>query len=120
MRSSHGGAPTDAIVSLDNVTCFTPILRSLSHRLGAGWDLETSRSYDGSSILMVSAAAEEIDLTLAVSETANGFTLEEMKAERLEQVGRRKTMDQVTSLVVRHVFQVPARLGLDCTNAAAA
>ena len=120
MRSSHRGAPIDAIVSLGIVTCFTPILRSLSHRLGAGWNLDTSRSCDESSILMVSAAAEELDLTLVVSETTNGFTLEEMKADRLEQVGSCETTDQVMSLVVRHIFQVPARLGLDCTNAAAA
>ena len=120
MRSSHSDTPVDAIVSLGNVTCFMPVLRSLSYRLGAGWELETSRSCDGSSILMVSAAAEELDLTLVVSEMATGFTLEEMRADRLEQVGSCKTTDQVTSLVVRHVFQVPARLGLDCTNAAAA
>ena len=120
MRSIHTSASFDAIVSLGSITCFTPILRTLSGRLGEGWELETSRSCDGTSILLVMAAAEEVDLTLIVSETSKGFALEEMKGDRLSQVGECATMDQVTSIVVRHIFQVPARFGLASAHSVAA
>ena len=119
MRSTHTDTSLNAVVSLDGVTCFTPILRNLGERLGAGWELETSRSCDAGSILLITPAAEEVDLTLVVSETAKGFVLEEMKADRFGQVGACATMDQVPSIVLRHVFQVPARLGLTAHAVAA-
>ena len=120
MRSIHPSTPVDAIVSLDGVTCFTRVLKTLADRLGGGWDLETSRGCDGTSILLVTPAAEEVDLTLVVSETAKGFALAEMKGDHLRQVGECATMDQATSILVRHIFQVPARLGLAPAHSVAA
>ena len=120
MRSIHTDVAFDAIVSLNSITCFTPLLRTLAGRLGEGWELETSRGCDGASILLVTPVAEEVDLTLIVTETSKGFALEEMKGDRLSQVGECATMDQVTSIVVRHIFQVPARLDLASVHPVAA
>ena len=120
MRSIHTNATVDPIVSLDSVTCFTPVLKTLANRLGGGWELETSRGCDGEGILLITPTAVEVDLTLIVSETSKGFALAEMKGDRLSQVGNCATMDQVTSIVVRHVFQVPARLGLASVHSVAA
>lgn len=119
MRSTHTDTALDAVVSLDSVTCFTPILKTLADWLGNGWQVETSRGCDGTSVLLVVPAAEEVDLALVVSETPNGFILQEMKADRLSQIGKCAIMDQVPSIVLRHVFQVPARLGLTAHAAAA-
>ena len=119
MRSTHTDTALNAVVSLDGVTCFTPVLKTLADWLGAGWQVETSRSCDAGSILLITPAAEEVDLALVVSETPNGFILQEMKTDRLSQVGACATMDQVASIVVRHVFQVPACLGLTAHAVAA-
>ena len=102
---------TSATIPLECATPFGPILDGLAGRLGSGWYLEATRACDGTSILLVMAAAEEIDLTLTVTETPSGFLLEELKSDRLSRVGDCQTLDQVSSLVTRHIFQVPARLG---------
>ena len=113
MRSTQiAQASFSAVVSLEGATRFSPILDRLVDRLGFGWDLEASRTCDGASLLMVSAAADEVDVTLTVTEVPNGFMLEELAADRLSLIGTCQTLDQVTSLVTRHVFQVPVRLGL--------
>ena len=57
------------------------------------------------------AAADEVDLTLTVTETSNGFLIEELKSDRLTRVTDCQTLDQVSSLVTRKVFQMPAQLG---------
>ena len=73
MRSFHTGTAVDQpVVSLDSVTCFKPLLRTLGSRVGSGWELETSRGCDGASILLVTPAAAEVDFTLLVTETATG------------------------------------------------
>ena len=101
-------------------TSFGSILDGLAGRLGAGWYLEATSSCDGTSILLVMNADEEADLTLTVTETPAGFVLEEMKADRLRRIGDCQTLDQVTSLLIRHVFKVPARLGFARIRSAAA
>ena len=106
--------------SLDCATSFGPILSGLAGRLDSGWYLEATRTYEGASILLVMAAAEEVDLTWTVTETSNGFLLEELKSDRLSRVGECQTLEQVCSLVTRHVFQVPARLGFASSVQAAA
>ena len=111
MRSNRPSAHT-AIVSLEGATAFTPILDSLAARLGAGWTVESSRACDGTSLLLVSASAEEVDLSLAVSEIPTGFAIDELKADHLTRIGECRTLDELCSLVVRHLFQVPRRLGL--------
>ena len=97
--------------SFERATRFGPILDGLAGRLGSGWYLEATRTCDGTSMLLVMAAADEVDLTLTVTETSNGFSIEELKSDRLTRVGDCQTLDQVSSLVTRHVFQMPARLG---------
>ena len=96
---------------LECATPFGPILSSLANRLGSGWYLEATRTCEGSSILLVMAAAGEVDLTLTVTETSSGFLIEELKLDRLRRVGECQMLDQVLSLVTRHLFQAPARMG---------
>ena len=66
------------------------------------------------------AADDQIDRTLAVTDTANGYALEEMKADEVRPIGGCQTLDQVISLVTRHVFEDPARLCVAPHRSAAA
>ena len=65
-------------------------------------------------------ASTPVDAIVVVSETSKGFALAEMKGDHLRQVGECETVDQATSILVRHIFQVPVRLGLAPAHAAAA
>ena len=100
-----------ASTALQCATTFGPILDGLAARLGSGWYLEATRTCDASSILLVMGADDEADQTLTVTETSTGFVLEEMKEDRLRRIGDCPTLDQVSSLVTRHLFQAPAALG---------
>ena len=109
-----------ASTSLQCATTFGPVLDGLAARLGSGWYLEATRTCDDASILLVMAADDEVDETLTVTETSTGFVLEEMKADRLRRVGECQTLDQVSSLVTRHIFQASTRLGFAFTVHSAA
>lgn len=108
MRVAKAPSP---VTPLKCATSFGPILNGLAGRLGAGWYLETTRACDGTDILLVMAAAEELDITITVTEAATGFVIDELRADRLVRLGECQTLDQVCSLVSRHIFQVPNRLG---------
>ena len=109
-----------ATTSLQCATTFGPILDGLAGRLGSAWYLEATRACDGGSILLVMAADDEADLTLMVTETSTGYLLQEMKADRLRRVDECPALDQVPSLVTRHIFQAPARIGFAFTVHSAA
>lgn len=109
-----------ASTSLQCATTFGSILDSLAARLGSGWYLEATRTGDDASILLAMAADDEADQTLTVTETSAGFVLEEMKADRLRRIGGCPTLDEVSSLVTRHLFQAPTRLGFALTVHSAA
>lgn len=102
--------PVDS-TSLHGVTTFGHILDGLAARLGSDWYIEATRTCDGTGILLVVTADDEVDQTLTVTETSTGFVLEEMKDDRLRRIGDRATRDEVSSLVTRHLFKASIRLG---------
>ena len=106
--------------SLQCATTFGPILNSLAARLGSGWYLEATFTCDDASILLIMAADDEADQTLTITKTSTGFILEEMKEDRLCRIGDCATLGEVSSLVTRHIFQAPTRLGFAFTVHSAA